>query len=328
MTSRSPAPASLSLRLAVLGAGRIGSTFAFQLARAGCHDVTVVARPGSRRLDQLQRDGGIVNAKGEAAKVRVTGTLDEQTPYDLVIVTLLAHQVETVLPTLQRSAAKCVQFMFNTFEPERLQEAMGTERCAFGMPFVQANLDQDGKLKATVGTGGQKTLLSRSRWVDLFNAAGLPAALEPDMPLWLRCHTPLCVAFESVSVAGERRKGGASWSEALVLARGVHESFALIKGLGHSIYPKSKARLNACPAWVLAAMLWSLSRVRSFRELLATGKLECDALVETMVAAAPRANPAVETSRVQAMKPRWAFFALEGSRKKSANCFHNSSLKK
>ena len=304
MTSRSPAPASPCLRLAVLGAGRIGSTFAFQLARAGRHDVTVVARPDSPRFYQLQRDGGIVNAKGEAAKVRVTDTLDEQTPYDLVIVTLLAHQVEAVLLALQRSEAKCVQFMFNCFEPERLRDAIGAERCAFGMPFVQANLDQDGKLKATIGAGGQKTLLSQGRWVDLFNAAGLPAALEPDMPLWLRCHTPMCVAFESVSVAGERRRGGAAWSEALVLARGVHESFALIKGLGHPIYPKSKARLGSFPAWMLAAMLWTLSRVRSFRELLATGKHECCALVEAMVAAAPRANPSVETSRIQAMKPR------------------------
>ena len=81
------------------------------------------------------------------------------------------------------------------------------------MPFVQATLDSDGKLKATIGAGGQKTIMSERRWVDMFNAAGLPAAIEPDMPLWLRCHVPLCVAFESVAVAGERRGGGASWEK-------------------------------------------------------------------------------------------------------------------
>ena len=139
--------------------------------------------------------------------------------------------------------------------------------------------------------------------MDLFNAAGLPAALEPNMLLWLRCHTPLCVAFESVSVAGERRKGGASWSEALALARGMHESFALIKALGHPIYPGSKARLNGCPAWVLATMLWAVSRIRSFRELLATGKPECCALVEAMVSAANRLKPPAQSSRIRAMKP-------------------------
>ena len=296
-------PSPSPLRIAVLGVGKIGSTFAFQLARAGHHDVTVVARPGSVRLQQLQRDEGIVDVKGERASARVTDTLDEQTPYDLVIVTLLAHQVDAVLPTLQRSAAKCIQFMFVTFEPERLRDAVGADRCSFGMPFVQAILDDDGRLKATIGAAGQKTIMSQRRWVDVFSAAGLPAALESDMSLWLRCHVPLCVAFESVSVAGQRRGGGASWGEALVLARGVHEGFALIKGLGYRVYPRGKARIAGCPTWVVAAMLWLMSRIRSFRELLATGKNECRALVDVMVAAAPRANPPVRLADIQAMKP-------------------------
>ncbi len=296
-------PQSSPLRIAVLGAGKIGSTFAFQLARTGGHDVTVIARLGSVRLGQLERDNAIVDTKGERASVRVSGKLDEQTPYDLVIVTLLAHQTDALLPTLQGSAAKCVQFMFNTFHPERLQEAIDVERCAFGMPFVRAMLDGDGRLKATIGAAGQRTIMSQQRWVDVFNAAGLPAALERDMPLWLRCHVPLCVAFESVSVAGERRGGGASWREALVLARGVHASFTLITGLGYQVYPRAKQRINGRPTWALAAMLWSMSRVRPFRELLATGEAECRALVEAMVAAAPLAEPPVAVSDIQAMKP-------------------------
>ena len=57
--------------IAVVGVGGIGSSFAYQLARKG-HDVTVVARPGSARLHQLQRDQGIVRKTGERADVRVT----------------------------------------------------------------------------------------------------------------------------------------------------------------------------------------------------------------------------------------------------------------
>jgi 2-dehydropantoate 2-reductase len=299
---RSVMPLPTSLRIAVLGVGKIGSTFAFQLSRTGHHDVTVVARPGSARLEQLQRDNGIVNIKGERANVQVTDTLDEQTPYDLVIVTLLAFQLDAVLPTLQRSQAKCIQFMSNTFEPERLLDVVGVERSSFGMPFVQANFDKDGKLRATIGAARQKTIMSQQRWVDVFNAAALPAALEPEMLLWLRCHVPLCVAFESVSVAGQRRGGGASWGEAIVLARGIHESFALLRGLGYRVYPRSK-RINGCPTWVVAGLLWSMSRIRSFRELLATGKTECSALVDVMVAAAPQAKPPVRVPRIQAMKP-------------------------
>jgi 2-dehydropantoate 2-reductase len=297
-----PAP-SASLRIAVLGAGKIGSAFAFQLARAGGHDVTVIARPGSVRLAQLERDQAIVDVNGARAGVRVTSGLDEDTPYDLLIVTLLAHQTAPLLPALRRSGARCVQFMFNTFQPETLLAAVGPGRSAFGMPFVQATLDADGRLKVTIGAGGQKTIMSDARWVDLFNAAGLPAVLEPNMPLWLRCHAPLCVAFESVSVAGQRRGGGASWNDALTLARGVQATFAVIKSLGYEVYPRSKRRLDASPPWVAAAMLWFMSRIRPFRELLATGEAECRALVDAILSSAPPGTSNLLLSDIAAMKP-------------------------
>ncbi|GAA4505267.1 ketopantoate reductase family protein [Gluconacetobacter tumulicola] len=299
--SPSPSPSSISLRIAVLGCGKIGSTFAFQLARAG-NDVTVIARPMSARLQQLRRDNGIVTIKGERADVQIADTLDEQIPYDLIIVTVVDYQVDALLPALQRSAAKSIQFMFVSFDPERLRDAVGADRCSFGMPFVQAVLDKDGRLKPTISKS-QKTIMSQQRWVDVFNTAGLPAAYEPNMPLWLRCHVPLCIGFESVSVAGELRGGGASWGEAFRVARGVKESFGLIRGLGYEIYPQSKARISNLPTFAVAFLLWMFSRVKSMRELLASGKNECRALIDEMLAAAPRAKPTVNVSRIQAIKP-------------------------
>ena len=46
--------------------------------------------------------------------MRVADKLDEEAAYNLVVVTTPAHQVEAVLPALQRSKAECVQFMFVT----------------------------------------------------------------------------------------------------------------------------------------------------------------------------------------------------------------------
>ena len=220
-----------------------------------------------------------------------------------MVVTLLAHQVDAVLASLKRSAAKAIQFMFVTFEPERLRDAVGAQRCSFGMSYVQAKLDEDGQLRATIGAAGQKTIMDRPAWVELFAAASLPAKLEPDMPLWLRCHVPLCVAFESVSVASMRRGGGASWGEATTIAHGVRESYALIRELGYAVYPRSKARLAGCPTPLIASLLWALSRVKPFRELLATGKAECCALVDALVGVAPAAGTRVDVSRIIAMMP-------------------------
>ncbi len=292
-----------ALRVAVVGLGGIGSTFAFQLVRQGHHDVTAIARPGSPRFEQLKRDGGVIDVKNERAELAIADGLDEEIPYDLVLVTLPAHQIEAVLPALQRSRAKWIQFMFNTFEPELLREAIGADRCSFGMPFVQGSLDLDGRLTAKIGAGGQKTKMNDQRWVDLFNAAGLPAVFEPHMLLWLRCHVPMCIAFESVSVAGKRRGKGASWGEALTIARGLQEGFTLIQRLGYRLYPSGKARLQTAPVWVAGGVLWSVSRISSFRELLATGVNECRALVDVLIAASQQAQPKIAISKIEAMKP-------------------------
>ncbi len=303
MSKAVDAPISQALKIAIVGMGGIGSTFAFQFARVGPHDVTGIARPGSPRLRQLERDGGVVNTKGELAEMKVTDRVDEEAAYDLVLVTLPAHQVEAVLPALQRSNAKWIQFMFNTFDPERFQTAVGAVRCSFGMPFVQGSIDSNGRLNAKIGAGGQKSIMNKQEWGDVFNASGLPAKLESDMLLWLRCHVPLCIAFESVSVAGVRRGGGAPWNEAMVIARGLKESFTLVRRLGYRLYPSGKARLDASPAFVTASMLWFMSRVPSFRKLLATGLNECRALVDVLVVNAHRANPAISVTKIEAMKP-------------------------
>ena len=113
--------------IAIIGAGRIGSAFTYQLAKAG-HDLTLIARPGSQRLAQLERDGGIVLTTGERADATISDRLDEQQPYDVVIATVLAHQVDSVLPALMHSMARCVVFMFATPEAERLRAAVGADR--------------------------------------------------------------------------------------------------------------------------------------------------------------------------------------------------------
>jgi 2-dehydropantoate 2-reductase len=290
-----------ALSIAVVGVGGIGSTFAYHLAHAG-HDVTVIARPGSVRLQQLQRDRAIVRKSGERANVRVADELDTESAYALVLVTTMGHQVDAVLPALARSKAQSVQLMFNTFDPERLRDAIGAERCSFGMQFVMATVDGEGKLDSRISPG-QKALHGDPRWARLFTDAGIPSTFEPEMRLWLRCHVPLCVAMESISVAGQRRGGGASWAESMVVARGLHQGLALIRGLGYRLYPSAKSILASAPTFAVACLLWLVSRITSFRELLATAAPECRALIDVMVAAAAAANPALPEAAIRAMKP-------------------------
>jgi 2-dehydropantoate 2-reductase len=93
-----------TMRIAILGTGPIGSTFALHLARAG-HDVTAIAR--GKRLEQLRADQGIVTVDGERAAVKVSPELDPAVPFDLVLVTVLATGVGAVLPRSRRASPWC-----------------------------------------------------------------------------------------------------------------------------------------------------------------------------------------------------------------------------
>jgi 2-dehydropantoate 2-reductase len=266
------------LSIAVIGAGRIGSAFAYQLVRAG-HIVTVVARPGSRRLTQLQRDHGIVLTTGERASTAVADHLNEKTPFDLVIVTTLANQVGSLLPCLQRSQARYVHFMFVTPQAERLRAAVGAHRATFGMAAVLATLDSDGKLGLTIPK--TKAMQGDQRWVDLFQAAGMPSRLEKDMGRWLRSQTPLTIAMESVAVAGMRHQRGATWAEAKAGARGLRAGFLILRNLGDTPYPRSKNQISRAPRLLLTIILWGVSRGR-FRETVGNSSEECRGLIDLL----------------------------------------------
>lgn len=282
------------MKIAVIGLGGIGSTFAFHLARAG-HEVTAVAR--GHRLGQLERDGEIVTAAGARAAVTVAAVLDATTAWDLVLVTVLAHQLDPLLPALAACRARSVMFMFNTFAPlASLREVVGEERFAFGFPSILARVDA-GRLHARVVTRGMPTIVSDPAWARVFTDAGVPAVVEPDMEAWLRCHAALVVPVMLASVAAYRGRRGISWSEALALARAMAEGLDLVRRLGHAIRPAPVATFARAPRPALAGLLWALSRLPAIRQAGAAGDAEARALLDAMIAAAPAPTPALRAIR-------------------------------
>ncbi|KYG00642.1 2-dehydropantoate 2-reductase [Sorangium cellulosum] len=278
------------MKIAIVGAGRIGSTFAFQLARAG-HEVTVVAR--GARLAQLRRDEAIVTAAGERAAVGVSAALDEAAAWDLVLVTVLAHQVDEVLPALAASAARTVMFMFNTFEPlGRLRDAVGAARVAFGFPAILATLD-DGKLTSRIVTRGMVTPVTDAAWAKVFTDAGIPAVVEPDMESWLRTHAALVAPVMVAVVTAHARKAGVSWAEATDVARALEEGLRVVRELGNTLTPAPIAALSRLPTAAAAALVWTLSRIEALRKTGATGPAEPRALIDAIAAAAPGRTPAL-----------------------------------
>ena len=272
------------VKIAIVGPGSIGSTFAMYLSRAG-HDVTVVAR--GARLAQLERDKAIVPVSGEPAPVAVSAALDPVVSWDLVLVTVLATQVDAVLPAIQASAAKRVMFMFNTFEAlDRLRDAVGAARFAWGFPAVLATLTE-GKLKTQVFRVPQITTVTDAAWSDVFNRAGIPTVVVDDMQSWLRTHAAMIAPMMAAAARTHARGAGLSWAEARELARAMAEGFQIVRALGGTITPKAMVRLRAVPTPVVTFVLWAFTRLPMAAELGASGPGEARSLIDAMIAAAP-----------------------------------------
>lgn len=276
------------MNIAIFGAGRIGSAFAFHLARGG-HAVTLIAR--GARLEQLRAAGKIVSVSGAEARVQVAAGLDPAVPFDLVVVTVLAQQVDALLPDLKASAAKTVLFMFNTFDPtDRLRDALGTERCAFGFPNMIAFL-VDGKLRTVVDGPGMETTLSSPALSDVLKKAGLPARVEPDMTSFLRSHVAFVVPLMAAAQLTWKRRTNLTWAEASKLSGALVEAFAVVRGLGHALKPGFVAVMAAAPGVVLTLAVWMLARLDATRNLGEFGPGETRALIDAMAAAAPGKTP-------------------------------------
>lgn len=283
------------LRIAIIGPGRIGSTFALLLSRAG-HAVTVVAR--GARLEQLSRDQAIVPVRGAPAAVEVASALDTSVPYDLVLVTVLSPQVEALLPALRASQAKTVMFMFNTFEPlDKLRAAVGAERFAFGFPSMLAHL-HDGKLQYDVYSVGQITTVSEPAWAKVLSDAGISTVVETDMHSWLRTHAAFVAPFMAVSVRVYGRGFGLSFAEATAFARAFRCGFEVVRRLGNQIRPPLLNLPSRAPLSLLALLFWVASRAKPVRQAGALGPEEARMLIDEMTRAAPG-----QTAELLAIRP-------------------------
>jgi len=283
--------------IAIIGAGRIGSAFAFRLAQAD-HAVTMIAR-GSRLAD-LERDGAVIDIAGKRSPVTVAGALDPATPFDAVLVTVLAHQLDAVLPALRASSAKQIVFLMNTFDPlDRLRDAVGADRCVFGFPVFIADFE-GGKLRSFVDRPGQGVTIDDGRWAEVFRNAHISATVEDDMQSWLRAHV---AAILPIMIGGRivfARGGGLTWPEAARLATALDEGFAVVRALGHSVIPTAVAAVTLLPRAAKAGILWAMSRSSALGSLGDRGPEEPRALVDAVIAAAPTG---ASTDALRAIRP-------------------------
>ena len=283
-------------KVAIVGAGPVGCAFAVHLVKAG-HDVTIVGR--GQRLANLEQNGGVLEKKSEKATeisktpVKAVRSLDTAQLWDLILLTVTEHQFDELLFTTLKACAKTTEilFMFNTFASlDNYFDVLGKERCIMGFPAIMASF-YDGVLVHQFRSLGQTTIISSPEWRTIFSSAEIKCVHEPDMQSWLRTHAAMALGIMSAAVAAAKRKSGVTWAEAQLSAGAAREGCVLVKKLGNDITPKVIYYFSvAAPSFVLAGLLWVLTRVPSFRnnpQVLPSWEREMLGLAGSIIEAAP-----------------------------------------
>ncbi|MGW4535497.1 ketopantoate reductase family protein [Nocardia sp. NPDC004340] len=260
-------------RIAVLGAGSIGSLFAAQLAAAG-QDVTMVVRNDVRRA-YLREHGLVTRSRlsGKTATVRVGLATELRETYDLIIVAVQRPHIEALIPTLAANGSRAIMLMFNCASGAgQWADRIGARRLLWGFPAVLADL-QDQVLEyaivpaalkfvqvTTVGTldGAVTPELAAAR--DAFNAAGIPTVVDPDIDAWLKTHAAYMAPIMAMGYVPPRGRFGPRlrWSDARALATAIRAGFAAVRGNRIRLTPVNMRFLDRLPAGVLTGLLWTV----------------------------------------------------------------------
>ena len=195
------------MKILILGAGVIGTTYAWQLSNAG-QDVTLLVR--KEKSERIQKEGFHIRCKDERQKktppMEVTyrpSILSEicaQENYDLIIVSVRAHQLEDVLPMLAENSGRADILFFcnNWWGDEKIRKFLPAGKYFFGFSRlvggwrtenqVDCILFDNPELVTMLGESNGQVTPRLQNVRDVFENANLKPVLSQDILGWLAIH--------------------------------------------------------------------------------------------------------------------------------------------
>jgi len=236
------------MRILVVGAGVIGSTYGAKLLLAG-HEVVLLAR--GRRLSDLRTHGLVVEdaESGQLTELPAPclSELDEDERYDVVLVPVRSDQLASTLPILLGMTDDSdVLFFGNTAgHQDELVKSLGA-RALFGFPA--AGGVRDGPLIRYVLIRQQKTMLGEANGTTTprvqllqgaFSDAGFPTRISANINRWMLGHTAFVVpiGFALYRVGTDTTRLANDSSTVRLMVRATREAFRALRTNGEAEIP-------------------------------------------------------------------------------------------
>jgi 2-dehydropantoate 2-reductase len=183
------------MKIAIIGAGGIGSYFGSLLARSG-NDVTFLAR--GRRLAQLREQGlAVRTGEGEYhVEARAAERPEDIGPVDLVLLCVKTYDVPRTLESLGPllgPETRVLPLQNGIGTVPAVEEAVGLGRALGGVAYIEASVDAEGVVhkpgpiqRIVFGPLGRPPSDREEAILETLRAAGIDAQIAPDVrvPLW------------------------------------------------------------------------------------------------------------------------------------------------
>lgn len=256
------------MKILIYGAGVIGSIYAARLYEAG-YNVTLLAR--GERYKSLKQNGVILKdaltGKQTIHSVPLTQQLEANDFYDLIIVTVRADQINTVVPFLKSNTiCPLIMFMFNNIERiEQLTNELYHKHIILGFPGVGGTYRdnfieyiQIKQQKTTIGeiSGDISVLIKDIR--TLLESAGFRVEISANIQAWLKTHALFisCVSAAIIKENGDSVRLGKNRRSVEIMVKSVREGFIACKALGIPVAPLNlKIIFMIMPQW-FSVLYW------------------------------------------------------------------------
>lgn len=277
------------MKILVVGAGVVGSTYAWQLSQDG-HQVALYVR--SERARQIKTDGIQIHSRDERQKPAsvadvvyrpvLTDTLNGEEVYDLIMVCVRAQQLDVLLPLLAKVDAKTQILFFgnNWWGTERIKAFLPAGQYLFGFSRLVGGWRTDNKIDCILfSTPGLETMLGEingqatarlQNLVDVFSKANLKPAVSQDIVGWLAIHY-----VEFLGAIGGILKAGSvaafvEQPETITTAiRATREAFAVCRARGIEVgraAPLNVRLIELLPIWLVRALMQQQYRTPTIQQ--------------------------------------------------------------
>ena len=199
----------IKMKIAVLGLGVIGTTYAYALQKAG-HETFHIVREGKDIPSSIMVHllDGRYNSKGEEKDddyIVTTAFKDEE--YDFILISVASGKLEDAIKTLRDRNLKGTVILFCNFWNERkdIEKIVGDFEYVTAFPTAGGHMEKDGKLNCVLfdhimlESRENAKISNYDNLISMLNSADIKQEIPNDMFEWIWIHMAINAGVTSTA---------------------------------------------------------------------------------------------------------------------------------